>query len=138
MKPPAKTETNLTPPSDKLLDLTLTRILGFCDDVEIAGEGKVESIQVEVVFRCDTGVDHLKPYLTEDQVMDPVANERYRPTGKMMAHIQHKAIAFADVMIENGDDKTREVHIKVAFGNGSAITYIKDIVIDEMMGLDDD
>lgn len=59
-------------------------------------------------------------------------------SGKLLEQLQDQSTIFGDLMVEIAEGKVAEVHIEIRLRNGTAITYTKDIEMEEMRATEND
>lgn len=59
-------------------------------------------------------------------------------SGKLLEQLQDQSTIFGDLMAEIAEGKVAEVHIEIRLRNGTAITYTKDVEMEEMRAIEDE
>lgn len=119
---PKKIDPRLQPPSGRLLSLVQDQFIELIAAVKILGCGLVSEVDLTIHFKNQTGIHHLKEILSASTIRSRGIKTQ-RPNERILEGIQRQSIAFADCLMEFGEEKTQDIDLVVRYTNGTAFTY---------------
>ena len=109
---PKKIDPKLQPPSGRLLTMVQDQFIQVTAAIKTLGCGLVSEVDLTITFKNQSGIHHFKELLSASTIRSRGIKTQ-KPNTKILEGVQRQGIAFADCLMEFGEEKTQDIDLVV-------------------------